>query len=168
MTTKLRSALSRAGISVTLAIVGLALLAGCDRQETASPPAATPSIQAAALTPGLYRTVQTGDVEDESRRCFTAAQIAKGSFVGADGIGEGWRATVDRMSGGAITVEGTGPADGRMTMKGRHDGKSYSVDSVLAFTAGGEAQRIAITQHGTFLSPDCTAKDDAESGGGIE
>lgn len=168
MTTMLRPALPRAAISATLAIAGLAVLAGCDRQETASAPAATPSMQTTALTPGLYRTVQTGDVEDESSRCFTAAQIAKGSFVGAEGIGEGWRATVDRMSGGTIDVEGAGPADGRMTMKGRHDARSYSVDSVLAFTAGGEAQRIAITQRGTFMSPDCAARSDAEDGADME
>jgi len=168
MTTLLKP--SAPAISALLAIAGIMSLCGCDGQERASAPApaAQPPTQAVALAPGLYRTIQTGDVEDENSRCFTAAQIAKGSFVGSDGIGEGWRVTVDRMSGGKITVEGHGPADGRMTIAGHHDAKRYAVDSVLVFTAAGETQRVAVAQRGTFVSPDCAAVEEAAEGANME
>ncbi|PZU51050.1 MAG: hypothetical protein DI568_00105 [Sphingomonas sp.] len=113
------------------------------------------------LRPGLYRTVQTGDVEIEETRCIDAATIAAGRFLPTDALERGWVVGNNRLAGGRINVSARHPGGGRLQIDGSYRADSFTVDGTLELPIEGELHRVRTQQRGQYLSHDCTNDPDA-------
>ncbi len=107
------------------------VLAGCGEGGDAAAPGggAQAALPTAAMTgsmrPGLYRVVQTGDVEIEEERCVTAAQAASGRLPMSSSSDEGWTVHTNRAAAGRIAVSATHRGGGRMTLSGGYGADSF-------------------------------------------
>jgi hypothetical protein len=107
------------------------------------------------LQPGLYDVVQTGDVEDQSKECVTAEQLAKGQIASDDSLQEGWRFVRNSMSGGRYAFEAAGPAKARIVSDGTYTATSYAGDFAMHFEQDGKPQAIRLKVKATRIGDDC-------------
>lgn len=156
-------------------LAGTGLVSACGEAgdapaSAAAPPAALSPVAASAvsgaapLRPGLYRTVQTGDVEIEETRCVDAATIAAGRFLPAGSLEPSWMVDRDRLAGGRIEVAARHPGGGRLQLAGRYDADSFVVDGTLELPVEGGMHRVRTQQTGRYLSPDCDSDPDRQDG----
>lgn len=147
----------------SLAFVALtALLTACGDSGDAAPSTNAQNAAAAispaitgSMRPGLYRIVQTGDVEIEEERCFTSDDVASGRFAPPDSISDGWVISTNRASGGRIEVSARHPDGARMTITGNYQPDSFVAEAELNMVMNGAPHRIRTIQQGTLLSASC-------------
>lgn len=107
------------------------------------------------MRPGLYRVVQTGDVEIEEERCITPDDVAAGRFAPPDSMSEGWSVASNRASAGRIEVSARHPDGARMTITGSYGLDSFIAEGELHIMVNGERHHIRTTQRGTLISSHC-------------
>lgn len=107
------------------------------------------------LRVGLYRIVQSGDVEIEEERCIDSATVTAGRFVLPSQMGTGWDVEANRMSGGKIVVAARHPSGSRLTIDGSYGTDSFQTEGTFEMKLNGEAHVIRTAQHGKRASPDC-------------
>ena len=102
-----------------LTVGGVLLLAGCStaKNDDASE-RSTLSASGEPLRAGLYRVVQTGDVDHQDERCIRAADVVAGRFAVPGTIEDGWTVDTNRMSGGTIEVAARHPSGSRLNIEG--------------------------------------------------
>lgn len=143
--------------STALALASAAMLASCGPAVEGGNASSQVSKSAftGPLRAGLYTVVQTGDAEEESERCITPAQVATQTFVTAHDVPEGWTVERNRVAGGEIDFEASGPSKGKILQKGSYTADSFTVEASLSFESSGEVLRLDNVQRGTFASADC-------------
>jgi hypothetical protein len=111
-----------------LIVGGVLLLAGCStaKNDDASE-RSTLSASGEPLRAGLYRVVQTGDVDHQDERCIDAADVAAGRFAVPGTIEDGWTVDTNRMSGGTIEVAARHPTGSQLNIEGTFQKESFDV-----------------------------------------
>ena len=148
--------------STMLLVVSSALfLAACGSEDSGAATAAsgTSPIRIGAtsepLRAGLYQVAQTGDVESEEERCFTAENISAGRFGVPNMAGDGWTFDTNRMSGGMIEVAARHPSGSQLTITGTYEKEAFVTDGTLEMKLNGETHIIRTQQRGRFASSTC-------------
>lgn len=142
-----------------LIVGGVLLLAGCStaKSDDASE-RSTLSASGEPLRAGLYRVVQTGDVDHQDERCIGAADVAAGRFAVPGTIEDGWTVDTNRMSGGTIEVAARHPSGSRLNIEGTFQKESFDVEGTMEMELNGETHAIRTRQVGAFVSPACPAE----------
>lgn len=142
-----------------LTVGGVLLLAGCStaKNDDASE-RSTLSASGEPLRAGLYRVVQTGDVDHQDERCIGAADVAAGRFAVPGTIEDGWTVDTNRMSGGMIEVAARHPSGSRLKIEGTFQKESFDVEGTMEMELNGETHVIRTRQVGEFVSPACPAE----------
>ena len=142
-----------------LAVTASLSLAACDQSGEVDAPREDPQANGATtggpLRVGLYRVVQSGDVEIEEERCIDSATVAAGRFVLPSQMGTGWNIEANRMSGGKIVVAAQHPSGSRLTIDGSYGTDSFQTEGTFEMKLNGEAHVIRTAQHGQFASAVC-------------
>lgn len=130
-----------------------------ERPPERSEVALAANARSASLRPGLYRVIQTGDVELEDERCILASDVAAGRFAAGELVPSGWTVETNRMSGGTIALAARHPVGGRIALSGSYQVETFRISGTLDLPVKGEQHHVRVTAQGDFQSPDC---DDAE------
>lgn len=138
---------------------GALLMAGCSSGTgdgaTAQATGSTLSASGEPLRAGLYRVVQTGDVDIEDERCFKAVDVAAGRFAVPGSADDGWVIDTNRMSGGTIEVAARHPSGSRLNFEGTFQKEAFEVEGTMEMKLNGETHVIRTRQVGAFASPTC-------------
>lgn len=94
------------------------------------------------LEPGLYEvtTKMEGSEPETTRKCVTAAEIAKGMQPG--NVAKDCRITRNTMADGKLNFAST-CSDATMTMSGAYTTTTFTADMTLHGTAGGKSYAFA-------------------------
>ena len=142
----------------TALLVALFLAACGQSGETGATKGGATSIAPVSSGPlraGLYRVVQTGDVEIEQEHCIDAAAVAAGRFVLPGEMEEGWKVETNRMSDGKIEVAAHHISGSRMNIQGTFAEDSFSTEGTLEMKVNGETHVVRTGQRGQFVSTTC-------------
>ena len=137
---------------------GALFLAGCSSEKSGTEDASKSAILGASGEPmraGLYRVVQSGDVDMKEERCFKAEDVAADRFAMSESIGDGWTVDSNRMSGGTIEVMARHPSGSRLAIDGSFERESFAINGTLEMKLNGETHVIRTRQQGEFVSSTC-------------